>query len=177
MATTTYLACPQCAGVNRLKLDAARTRAPVCGKCHSTLDYHAGATEVSGAQLAALIRSSPVPVVVDFWAEWCGPCRSFAPTFEQTARRREGDAVFVKLDTERHPDAARAHAVRGIPTIAVFRDGAERGRKSGALPAAKQEGRQVRRAPSEEVRLRGDPDDRGQRRRAVRHAASHPCFD
>jgi thioredoxin 2 len=89
---------------------------------------------VGARGLETLISKSPLPVVVDFWAEWCGPCRFFAPVFAKVASSEKGRAVFAKLDTERAPDAARAHSIQAIPTLAVFFRGKELHRQSGALP-------------------------------------------
>jgi thioredoxin len=79
------------------------------------------------------LTSSPIPVVVDFWAPWCGPCLSFAPTFASTATRRLGNALFAKINTQTEAGAAQAHSIKGIPTLIVFHKGKEVARTSGAL--------------------------------------------
>jgi thioredoxin 2 len=90
--------------------------------------------DVGARGLETLIARSPIPVVVDFWAAWCGPCRFFAPVFEKVARDESRNAVFAKLDTESAPEAASAHRVQAIPTLAIFFRGEEIERRQGALP-------------------------------------------
>jgi thioredoxin 2 len=95
---------------------------------------HFGVAEVSGTGLKTLVQKSPVPVVCDFWAPWCGPCKAFAPVFSQAARRLSSTATFAKLNTEQHGLASSAYAVRSIPTLILFRNGLERARLNGAVP-------------------------------------------
>lgn len=124
--------CLACNSLNRY--DPARAEHAVCGRCRKALPVHDGVVDVNVAGLQKLIDSSPVPVVVDFWAPWCGPCLQFAPTFQSAAKRRPGKAVFAKLNTESDPGSGQAHNVRGIPTLIVFDKARERSRISGALP-------------------------------------------
>jgi len=92
-----------------------------------------GINELSANGLQQLIAKSPLPVVVDFWAPWCGPCKAFAPIFLQAAQQMAGSFVFVKVNTEAHPLAGSTYQIRSIPTLAVFKNSLEKARISGAL--------------------------------------------
>ncbi len=130
----TYTICPSCEKVNRVPVEAPDSRKPVCGSCKTELPVSHGITETGARGLRALSANSPLPVVVDFWAPWCGPCRVFEPTFKQAAQQLAGRAVFVKVNTEADPAAGQAYQIRGIPTLLVLRNGAEQARQSGAMP-------------------------------------------
>ncbi len=127
------ISCPHCGQRNRAP--ASRFAQEVsCGKCHQAL--LAGPIDVDQAGLTELIEQSAVPVLVDFWAPWCGPCRSFAPTFKAAASQFGGQVVFAKLDTEANQAVGQQFNIRSIPTLAAFFQGKELSRVSGALPAA-----------------------------------------
>jgi thioredoxin 2 len=128
------VACPACLTANRVP--AARLgEEPKCGKCGAAL---LGGTplELAEAQFDDFVRRTELPVIADFWAPWCGPCRAMAPHFERAARELKGRARLVKVNTEEAPGLAARMGIRAIPTIALFRNGAEVKRVSGALDAA-----------------------------------------
>lgn len=127
------LACPHCHVKNRIKV-ARLDQTPTCGKCGQPL--LAGApVAVDEAGFDALLSGSERPVVVDFWAAWCGPCRGFAPVFAAAAARHP-QLVFAKVDTDANPGLSARLAIRSIPTLALFHRGQVIDRVSGALPAA-----------------------------------------
>lgn len=95
-----------------------------------------GPIHVDAAALAELVRTAEVPVLVDFYADWCGPCKMMAPVLDQFARKHAGEVIVAKLDTDHNPDAAAVHGIRGIPTLVLFKEGAEVDRQVGAVPGA-----------------------------------------
>ena len=127
-------ACPSCGKQNRIPAghisDTGR-----CGACKSPLPAMAEPIAVGTAEFDEIIRESKVPVLVDFWAAWCGPCRMAAPHVEQTARDLAGQAIVLKVDTENHPDLAARYRVQGIPNFAVFARGELQFQQAGLVDA------------------------------------------
>ena len=127
--------CPSCGKQNRLAFD--RLGQPTrCGHCHVDLDAPGEPVVVgSSGQFDALVQRSRLPVLVDFWAAWCGPCRMVAPQVELVARRNRGRLLVAKVDTEALSDLAARMGITSLPTLAVFVGGREAARTAGAMAA------------------------------------------
>ena len=126
--------CASCGTMNRV--DLARVDAVAkCGSCHVAVVLDAPIT-LTDATFDTVVNGSSVPVIVDFFAEWCGPCKQMAPVFGELARRQRGQSLVVKVDTDRSPAVASRFGIRSIPTIAVLRDSREVARQVGAVPMA-----------------------------------------
>lgn len=133
MQSSVLVPCLNCGSLNRVPEHVEAGKAK-CGTCSTPLQHKEEVHAVSGAALAKAVLNSPIPVVVDFWAPWCGPCLGFAPTFKDYAKANLGKALFLKCDTEAHQDAGQRFAIRSIPTLIVFENEKEKARQSGALP-------------------------------------------
>jgi thioredoxin 2 len=131
MDETLRIVCPHCAAVNRV-LQPRLGDQPKCGKCKRPL-FVKHPVELTETTFDRHVMHSDVPVVVDFWAAWCGPCRMMAPHFERAAGELEPRVRLAKLDTEAAPGIAARYGVRSIPTLILFRNGVEAARQSGAL--------------------------------------------
>lgn len=129
----THIVCPNCGGVNRVPAEKALVDAR-CGRCHEPL-FEGAPANVDASVFDRQITRSDVPVVVDFWADWCGPCHAMAPSFEAAARQLEPRMRFLKLDTEAHPDIAARYNIRSIPNLIVFRHGSVVAQRAGAMDA------------------------------------------
>jgi thioredoxin 2 len=128
------LACPACAAINRVP-DSRLEDQPNCGKCHRPL-LPGKPVDLNSASFDAFISRSGLPVVVDFWASWCGPCKIMAPVFAQTASELAARARFAKVETETEQGLASRYSIRSIPTLAIFKNGQEIARQAGAMDGA-----------------------------------------
>jgi thioredoxin 2 len=131
MSEKLHVVCPSCDAVNRVP-SGRLAQGAKCGKCHRPL-FVAVPLVLDERRFARHIERSDLPVVVDFWAPWCGPCRMMAPAFEEAARRLEPRVRLAKLNTEEAQGLAMRFGIRSIPTLAVFRRGREVARTSGAM--------------------------------------------
>jgi len=130
------ITCASCGTTNRLTYSGL-DRATRCAKCHADLPQLNQPVDVQGAEaFDAAVANSSVPVVVDFWAAWCGPCRMVAPEIKKVAEHLGGKALVLKVDTDANPELSSRFGIRSIPTIGVFHHGKEVTRATGARPAA-----------------------------------------
>ncbi len=127
-----HLVCHQCGQTNRIPEDK-RTQDPKCGRCGSQI-LPDEPVNVSDTIFDKLVTRSEHPIVVDFWASWCGPCRMMAPVFAEAAKLMKGEALFVKVNTETSPHLATQYGIRSIPTLMIFQGGQVVAQQAGAMP-------------------------------------------
>ena len=139
MAADSLVRCPSCGATNRLPVDAIGDgKKAVCGRCKTPLAAGRPVT-VSDATFAAEIERSPLPVLVDMWAPWCGPCRLIAPVIDQLAKEMAGRVRFAKLNVDENPATAAKYGIMSIPTLMLFKNGELASRQVGAAPKQKLE--------------------------------------
>jgi thioredoxin 2 len=129
-----HIVCPHCDAVNRLPA-AKLNQQPTCGKCQKDL-FTGQPVDLASARFLKHIERNDIPVLVDFWAPWCGPCRSMAPFYAQAAQALEPQFRVVKVNTEQAQDLGARFSIRSIPTLALFRNGREVARQPGAMDAS-----------------------------------------
>ena len=132
-ASKMHLVCPYCNATNRVPSDKLQAELN-CGICHASL-LNAHPDNLGEAAFNAQLAKSDLPMVVDFWAPWCGPCRMMAPAYEKVSQDMQGKARFVKVNTEDEQNLAAKYNIRSIPTLAVFAGGREIARQAGAMSA------------------------------------------
>jgi thioredoxin 2 len=133
-AQTLHIACGHCLTANRVS-KSRLADGPNCSKCgHGLIDGLP--VELDDTNFEAFTSRTDMPVIVDFWAPWCGPCRGMAPQFEQAARQLKGRVLFAKVDSDASPQTSRQFGIRSIPTLVRLQGGREQARHSGALQAS-----------------------------------------
>ena len=131
---TKHIVCPHCQAVNRIPSERLAQQ-PRCGKCKEAL-FNGHPLDLTGSSFQQHISRNDIPVVVDFWAAWCGPCKMMAPAYAQAAAKLEPHIRLAKLNTEQEQSIAAQFNIRSIPTLVIFKGGREVARQSGAMSAA-----------------------------------------
>src|SRR5690348_1086217 len=134
-AKSRIVACPSCGAKNRVADNAAAGKAPVCGRCHDPLPtVESKPVVITDSNFSSIVETSELPVLLDLWAAWCGPCRMIAPIVEQLAAELSGRVLVGKVDVDANPRTSARFGVQSIPTLLVLKDGREVDRIVGAAP-------------------------------------------
>jgi thioredoxin 2 len=128
-----HIVCPHCGSINRIPAEK-NAREAKCGRCHGPL-FTGGPISATAKTFDTHLNHDDIPVLVDFWAAWCGPCKTMAPVYERIAAEFEPNVRFLKVDTESEPELAARYNIRSIPTLMLFRDGAVVAQRAGAMDA------------------------------------------
>lgn len=134
MSDSYHIVCPHCSSVNRIAIQRLSDN-PICGQCKQALFLH-HPVELTASTFPQHIKRNDIPIVVDFWAPWCGPCKTMAPSFTQAATQLEPHVRLAKVNTEEEQALAGQYNIRSIPTLALFQNGKEIARQAGAMSTA-----------------------------------------
>jgi len=130
----TFSECPQCKSLNKLSSEKAIQKKPICGKCGAELNLHGLVSDITTINFRKILDKTEGLVVVDFWASWCGPCKSYAPEYEKASLQNQ-QVIFLKINTESEQELAAQYGIRGIPCTVLIKNGKEIRRQSGAMSA------------------------------------------
>ncbi|MCR5877387.1 thioredoxin TrxC [Phenylobacterium sp. J367] len=145
MGEALHVVCPHCDGTNRLPAERLGEQAK-CGRCKEAL-FTGQPVDLDGARFDKHVAKSDLPLIVDFWAPWCGPCRAMAPIFERAAKGLEPKARFIKVDVDKNPELAQRYGIQGIPALSVIQGGKVVARQSGLAQESQLKGWVDRFAP------------------------------
>lgn len=130
--SSTFSECPNCHALNKVSAQKALEKSAICGKCGSHLPLHGLVSDVTSSAFRKILQNANSPVVVDFWASWCGPCKSYGPEYEKASLENQG-TIFLKINTESEQQLSAEFGIRGIPCTILFKNGKEVKRQAGAM--------------------------------------------